>query len=122
MWSIAKRELRFFFSSPIGYLVIGTYLIVNSLLLWFFDTPFSILNSGFGDFTPFFEISPWLFLILIPTLCMRSFSEEIASGTFELMLTKPLAAWEIYTGKLLGIVIVFGIALIPTSINLFAIQ
>jgi ABC-2 type transport system permease protein len=122
MWSIAKRELRFFFSSPIGYLVIGTYLIVNSLLLWFFDTPFSILNSGFGDFTPFFEISPWLFLILIPTLCMRSFSEEIASGTFELMLTKPLAAWEIYAGKLLGIVIVFGIALIPTSINLFAIQ
>ena len=122
MWTIAKRELRFFFSSPIGYLIIGTYLIVNTLLLWFFDTHYNILNSGFGDFTPFFKLSPLLFLILIPTLSMRSFSEEKASGTYELLLTKPLAAWEIYFGKFLGILIIFVIALIPTSINLFAIQ
>ena len=55
MWTIAKRELRFFFSSPIGYLIIGTYLIVNTLLLWFFDNHYNILNSGFGEFTPFFK-------------------------------------------------------------------
>jgi ABC-2 type transport system permease protein len=62
--------------------------------LWFFDTHYNILNSGFGDFTPFFKLSPLLFLILIPTLSMRSFSEEKASGTYELLLTKPLAAWK----------------------------
>jgi len=122
MWTIAKRELRFFFSSPIGYLIIGSYLIINTLVLWFFDTPFNILNSGFGDFTPFFELSPWLFMILIPTLCMRSFSEEKVSGTFELLLTKPLLPWEIYLGKFLGVLIVFSIALAPTIIHLIAIE
>lgn len=122
MWSIAKRELRFFFSSPIGYLVIGSYLIINTLFLWFFDNPFNILNSGFGDFSLFFELAPLLFLILIPTLSMRSFSEEHASGTFELIITKPLTSLEIYSGKFLGIFIIFGIALIPTVVNLFAIE
>tara|TARA_B110000285_G_scaffold230823_1_gene298137 strand:- start:2522 stop:4909 length:2388 start_codon:yes stop_codon:yes gene_type:complete len=122
MWSIAQRELSFFFSNPIGYLVMGSYLIINTLLLWFFNTPFNILNSGFGDFSVFFELSPWLFLFLIPALSMRSFSEERATGTFELLLTKPIKAIEIYGGKLLGISAVFAITLLPSLINLIAVN
>ena len=122
MWSIAKRELRFYFSHLTGYLVLGSYLVINTLLLWFFDTPFQLLNSGFGDLSPFFEISPWLFLFLIPALSMRSFSEERATGTLELLLTKPLQPIEIFGGKFLGTALILGISVLPTSLNLIAIH
>jgi len=122
MWSIAKRELRFYFSNLTGYLVIGSYLLINTLFLWFFDTPFQLLNSGFGDLTPFFEMSPWLLLLLIPALSMRSFSEERTTGTLELLLTKPLRPVEIFGGKFIGVALILFIALIPTSLNIVAIN
>ncbi|MDA8877173.1 ABC transporter permease subunit [Flavobacteriaceae bacterium] len=122
MWSIAKRELHFYFSNLTGYLVIGSYLLINTLFLWFFDTPFQLLNSGFGDLTPFFEMSPWLLLLLIPALSMRSFSEERTTGTLELLLTKPLRPVEIFGGKFIGVALILFIALIPTSLNIVAIN
>ncbi|MEK9614502.1 MAG: ABC transporter permease subunit, partial [Flavobacteriaceae bacterium] len=122
MWSIAKRELGFFFSHLIGYLVIGSYLLVSTLILWIFDTPYNLLSIGFGDFSPFFEIAPWLFLFLIPALSMRSFSEERSTGTFELLLTKPLSPTQIFGGKLLGIAFVLLVALLPTFLHLIALD
>ena len=122
MWSIAKRELFFYFSNITGYLVIGSYLTLNTLLLWFFDTPYQLLNSGFGDLSPFFEISPWIFLFLIPALSMRSFSEERANGTLEILITKPLKPLNIFGGKFLGIALIIFIILLSTSINIIALQ
>ena len=122
MLNIARRELHFFFSNPIGYLAMGVYLLISTLFLWFFDTPFNILSIGFGSLSTFFELSPWLFLLLIPALSMRSFSEERNTGTFELLMTKPLNAIDIYGGKFLGITAVFSIALLPTLLNIFAIN
>ena len=122
MLNIARRELHFFFSNPIGYLAVGVYLLTSTLFLWFFDTPFNILSIGFGSLSTFFELSPWLFLLLIPALSMRSFSEERNTGTFELLMTKPLNAIDIYGGKFLGITAVFSIALLPTLLNIFAIN
>ena len=122
MLNIARRELHFFFSNPIGYLAMGVYLLTSTLFLWFFDTPFNILSIGFGSLSTFFELSPWLFLLLIPALSMRSFSEERNTGTFELLMTKPLNAIDIYGGKFLGITAVFSIALLPTLLNIFAIN
>ena len=100
----------------------GFYLLINTLLLWFFDTPFNILSIGFGSLSTFFDLSPWLFLLLVPALSMRSFSEERTTGTFELLMTKPLKAIDIYGGKLLGITAVFSIILLPTILNIFAIN
>lgn len=122
MWSIAKRELRFFFSHLIGYLVIASYLLVSTLILWFFDTPYNLLSIGFGDLSPFFELTPWLFLFLIPALSMRSFSEERSSGTFELLLTKPLSPTQIFSGKLLGIGFVLLVTILPTFLHLIALD
>ena len=122
MWSIAKKELRFYFSQPSGYLVLGSYFVINTLLLWFFDSPYNVMNSGFGDLSPFFDFSPLLFLFLIPALAMRSFSEEKATGTYELLLTKPLTSLEIFTGKFLGALIVLWFALLPTVLNGIAVH
>lgn len=122
MWTIAKRELRLYFSQLTGYLITGGYLVVTALSLWFFDTPFNLLNAELGSYAPFFEMSPLLFLFLLPALSMRSFSEEFSQGTFELLLTKPISLSKLFGGKLLGIFLIFAIALIPTIFHAFSLE
>ena len=116
MKSIVLREIKSFFGSPIGYLVIAVFLIINGLFLWVFDGEFKILDSGFADLSPFFSLSPWILLFLIPAVTMRSFSEEKKQGTLELLLTKPLSLWQIVNGKFLGSMLLIVMAIIPTFI------
>lgn len=122
MKSIISREIKSFFGSPIGYLVIAIFLILNGLFLWFFEGDYNILNSGFADLTPFFTLSPWILLFLIPAITMRSFSDEKKQGTLELLLTKPLSVWEIVNGKFLGAVLLICIAIVPTYIYVEAVS
>ena len=65
MKSILLREIKSFFGSPVGYLVIAIFLLLNGLFLWVFEGDFNIPNSGFADLSPFFTLAPWIFLFLI---------------------------------------------------------
>ena len=121
MRAIIVREIKSFFGSPIGYLVIALFLIINGLFLWVFDGDFNILNSGFADLTPFFTLAPWILLFLIPAVTMRSFSDEKKLGTLELLLTKPLSVWQIVSGKFFGALLLIVLAIIPTIIYVWAI-
>ncbi|MFV8327939.1 gliding motility-associated ABC transporter permease subunit GldF [Flavobacterium sp. ZS1P14] len=116
MKSIVLREIKSFFGSPIGYLVIAIFLIINGLFLWVFEEDYNILNTGFADLTPFFTLAPWILIFLIPAVTMRSFSDEKKQGTLELLLTKPLSIWQIVNGKFLGALILIVMAIIPTFI------
>ena len=116
MKSIVFREIKSFFGSPIGYLVIALFLIGNGLFLWVFEGDYNILNSGFADLTPFFTLAPWILIFLIPAVTMRSFSDEKKQGTLELLLTKPISLWEIVNGKFLGSFLLIIMAIIPTFI------
>ncbi|MFY7728032.1 MAG: gliding motility-associated ABC transporter permease subunit GldF [Flavobacterium sp.] len=116
MKALLLREIKSFFGSPIGYLVIAIFLLLNGLFLWVFDNGFNILNSGFADMGPFFTLSPWILIFLIPAVTMRSFSDEKKQGTLELLFTKPLSVWEIVNGKFLGAFILIVLALLPTLI------
>lgn len=122
MISIIKREINSFFSSTIGYLVIAVFLVINGLFLWVFSGNFNILDSGFADLSPFFELAPWVLLFLIPAVCMRAFSDEMKMGTMELLLTKPISLKQIVLGKYFGAVILIIIALIPTILYVFTIS
>lgn len=122
MFSILKKEINSFFSSPIGYLVIGLFLIGNGLFLWVFQGGYNIFDSGFANLSPFFRLSPWIFLFLIPALTMRSFSEEIRQGTLELLLTKPISKWELVLGKYLGALLLIVLALLPTLLYVLSIN
>lgn len=122
MISIIKREINSFFSSTIGYLVIAIFLVINGLFLWVFKGNFNILDSGFADLAPFFELAPWVLLFLIPAVCMRAFSDEMKMGTLELLLTKPLTLRQIVLGKYFGAVILILIALIPTLLYVYTIS
>ncbi|MEN9337452.1 MAG: hypothetical protein RLZZ500_2439 [Bacteroidota bacterium] len=122
MKSILFREIKSFFGSPIGYLVIAIFLLLNGLFLWVFEGEFNILNSGFADMTPFFTLAPWILIFLIPAVTMRSFSDEKKQGTIELLMTKPLSLWQIVNGKFFGAVVLIAMAILPTFLYVYIIS
>lgn len=122
MKAICIREIKSFFGSLIGYLVIAVFLSINGLLLWIFDGVYNIPQSSFADLSPFFLIAPWILIFLVPAVTMKSFSEEIKQGTIELLLTKPLSVWEIVLGKFLGVIILILIAILPTFIYVLVLK
>lgn len=121
MKSIALREIKSFFGSPIGYMVIALFLLLNGLFLWVFDGEYNLLQSGFADLSPFFTIAPWILLFLIPAVTMRSFSDEMKQGTIELLLTKPLSIWQVVNGKFIGAFLLIVMALIPTFVYVYTL-
>jgi ABC-2 type transport system permease protein len=120
MWSVCKKELRQFFSSLTGYVAIIVFLVVNGLMLFVFED--NILDFGYATLDRFFQLAPWVLLLLIPAITMRSFSEEFKTGTFELLQTRPLRRWQIVMGKYLGSLTVAVVALLPTIVYYFTIQ
>jgi ABC-2 type transport system permease protein len=120
MWSVCKKELRQFFSSLTGYIAIIVFLLVNGLVLFVFEN--NIFDFGYATLERFFQLSPWILLLLIPAITMRSFAEEFKAGTYEILQTRPLSNFQIITGKYFGSLIVVFIALLPTIIYIFSIQ
>jgi ABC-2 type transport system permease protein len=119
--AILKKEFNSFFASPIAYLVIGVFLLINGLFLFVFNDDFNILNAGFADISPFFYLAPWVFLFLIPAITMKSFADEFNNGTIELLKTKPLSDWQIVLGKFWASLLLVLIAIIPTFIYVYTV-
>lgn len=122
MIPILKKEFNSFFASPIAYLVIGVFLVVNGLFLWVFDDDFNILNAGFADLNSFFYLAPWVLLFLIPAITMKMFADEFQTGTIELLKTKPITNWQIVFGKFWAALLLISIAIIPTFIYIYSVS
>lgn len=121
MWSVCKKEFRQFFSSLTGYIAIVVFLLLTGLFLFVFpDT--SILDFGYATLDQFFEITPYILLLLIPAITMRAFSEEFRSGTFEILQTKPLTGWQLVSGKYVGCLAVVFISLLPTLLYAYSVE
>ena len=121
MIPILKKEFNLFFASPIAYLVIGVFLLVNGLFLWVFKDDTNILNAGFADLNSFFFLAPWILLFLIPAITMKSFADEFNSGTIETLQTKPITNWQIVLGKFLASLLLIIVALAPTLTYVYTI-
>jgi len=110
--TITKRELGAYFSSPIAYV----FLVIFLLLTGFFT--FSMENSFFqigqANLDSFFKWLPWLYVVFVPCVGMRLWAEERRVGTIELLLTKPVTAWQAILGKFLASWIFLGLALLLT--------
>ena len=122
MFAILKREINSFFSTTVGWMVIAFFLLLNGLLLWIIPGEFNIFDNGFADLSSFFIIAPWVLLLLIPAVTMRSFSEEKKMGTFELLITKPISLSNIILGKYFGAVILICLAIVPTLLYIMTIS
>ncbi len=99
--SIFKREFKGYFASPLGYIFIVIFLVASGWLT---------LSRDFGRFLelrqasldPFFNYIPWLFVVLVPAVAMRLWSEERKTGTVELLFTLPVTLEASYLGKFLA--------------------
>ena len=129
--AIAQKELRAYFASPIGYIVLGFFALLYG---WFYVTMLnyfvrqSMQVAQFGGpaamnvnqvmLRPLLQNVTILLLFLMPMVTMRSYAEEKRSGTIELLLTSPLRDVEIILGKFLGALALWGLALAISLIHI----
>ena len=107
--TLFKREFGAFFVSPIAYIVIAIFLLVTG---WFFFTTFFLLDQA--NLRNFFNLLPFVFSFVVPAVTMRLFSEERNIGSYETLLTLPVALWEVVVGKFLAAVAFVAALLVPT--------
>jgi ABC-2 type transport system permease protein len=106
---IFKKEFRDYFVSPIGYIVIGIFLIVTG---WLFFSTFFLFDQA--DLRRFFNLLPFLFALVVPIITMRLFSEELNVGSWELLLTLPVTYRDIILGKFMAALAFVAAILAPT--------
>mgnify|MGYP006170007789 CR=1 FL=1 len=121
MITLYKKEISIFFSTMIGPLIIGLFLLINGLLLWSNISQVNILDDAYATMDAFFTISPLLFILFIPAISMRTFSEEYNRGTIETLITKPIAIYQIVLCKFLAILTLVIISIIPTFLYIITI-
>ena len=115
------KELRYYFSTPIAYIVIGLYLLAISLFLWVIPGQWNIIDSGYAQVDGLFQLSPWLFMLLCPALTMRLLSEERQSGMWDLIRTKPVSLTRVMLGKYFAAWTLVLIGLLPCFVHYFVV-
>jgi len=121
MLPIFLKEINAFFSSLIGYIVVGTFLVLMGLLMWVFPE-YSIIDGNYASLETLFSVAPMVFMFLIPAVTMRTFAEEKQSGTIELLVTRPISDWQIVGGKFLACFMLVVFALVPTVLYYFSVH
>jgi ABC-2 type transport system permease protein len=134
IWSIAKKEIKTYFSSSIAYVVIAVFLVLTGFFfysaLWWFNSqaiqmaqnPYYAQQMNINQmvYTPLFHNMSIILLLMLPLLTMRLFSEEMKSGTDELLYTSPLSIVQIILGKYLAALVVLGAMLgLSASLSIF---
>ena len=125
IWTIAKREYKIYFSSPLAYMVM--LIILGVVAIIFAYNVYNMTANSFGfsqvpDITIFTGPMAFMLLFSVPTLTMRLLADEHRMGTLELMLTAHVRDWELVVGKWLGsflfVLTMIGISLIfPFILN-----
>jgi len=114
--TICRRELGGFFNSPMAYIFLVIFAIVNG---YFFTNTFFLF--GQSDLRVLFDIVPLVYLFFIPAVSMGLIARENNLGTMETMSTMPLNSYEFVIGKFLAAFSLILLGLVATSIHLFTL-
>ena len=109
MTAIMKRDLRGFFTSPIGYVFLAVFFLASNYFFYLIN-----ISSGYSTLSYVFEQTLFILLFLIPMITMRLFSEEMKQRTDQMLLTAPVSITNIVIGKYLAALMVFIIGLAGT--------
>lgn len=109
--TIARKELRSYFGSPMAMIFIGAFLVATLFSFFWVDTFFA---RGIADVRPLFRWMPVLMIFIAAALTMRQWSEEQRAGTLEILLTLPVSTTQLVIGKFIAVVALIGIALALT--------
>ncbi len=131
--AIAQKELRSYFASPIGYVVIGMFALLfgyfyYTILSFFVRQSMQVSQFDFGGpaalninqqmIRPLLLNASVFVLFVLPMVTMRTYSEEKRSGTIELLLTSPLSDLQIVMGKFFGAMGLYVMMLVVTLLHI----
>ena len=111
LWIVTKNELMRYFVSPLAYIYLLSFLLLNGSFAVYFGDFF---NRGQADLLPMFEFQPWLFLLFIPGIAMRLWAEEFRQKTVVQIVTQPVAIRTLVLGKFFAAWLFCGLALVLT--------
>ena len=114
MLAVFKKELRSYFLNAIGYVFVGVFLAISALICCY-----TTLMSQTYDTSTYFYFLIFSFIILIPLLTMKLFSEEKKLRTEQLLMTAPVSIWGMVIGKFLAAFTLFVSAVLVSCINFF---
>ena len=115
MIAIFKRELRSYFSTSIGYIFVGIFLALSGALF-----SYSTLQQREASDTAFyFTLMLFAFVIILPLLTMKLFSEERKLKTEQLLLTAPISLWSMVVAKFLAAYTIFAVTFLTSCLNFF---
>jgi ABC-2 type transport system permease protein len=122
MWTIFNKEIRGFFSSLTGYVVIIVFLLFNSFFLWVFPGQMNLMENGYATLDSMFGLAPWAFLFLVPAITMRMIADEKRMGTMELLYSRPVTDLQIILAKFLASWTLVLLSLIPTLVFFWSVS
>ncbi|MEJ2689281.1 MAG: Gldg family protein [Deltaproteobacteria bacterium] len=111
IFSIARKELKTYFGSPMAAIFIGTFLLSVLFSFFWLETFFA---RNIADIRPLFQWMPLLMIFLVAALTMRQWSEEQRMGTMEVLLTMPVKLSELVIGKFIAVLALVAVALLLT--------
>jgi ABC-2 type transport system permease protein len=114
MLTVARREFVGYFATPLAYVFLVVFLAAAAAAAFYSPFGANFLDRNQADLSVFFEFHPWLFLVFMPAIGMRLWTEERRSGTIELLMTLPVTPWQAVLGKFLAAWAFAGIALALT--------
>jgi len=107
-----KRELAGYFATPVAYVFISIFLLLCGLLTFYLGQFYEAGQATLGP--SFFEFHPILYIVLVPAIAMRLWSEERKQGTIELLMTLPVTLTQLVLSKFVAAWVFTGIALALT--------
>lgn len=116
---LIRRELAAYFATPLAYVFTVIFLVLSGIFTFYIGQFF---ERGQADLSAFFSLLPWLYLVLIPAISMRLWSEERKSGTIELLMTLPVSPMSAVVGKFVAAWLFVGINLILTCPLWFSVN
>lgn len=117
------RELRAYFFSPLAYLVMCFFLAVSGVIFILLVSQLNDPRSVGGPPMGFFFQATWLMLLLVvPVLTMRLISEEMRSGSIEVLMTAPVTEGQVVTGKFLAAFAFYAALWLPTVVYALSIH
>lgn len=111
MLAIYRRELLSYLTTPTAYVFVAVFLFAIGLFTFQIG---GLFEARRADLTAFFAFHPWIFMVFLPAVAMRLWSEETRSGAIELLLTLPAPTWALVLGKFLAAWTVAAVALLLT--------
>ncbi len=111
LWIVAKNEFYRYFISPLAYVYLICFLLLNGSFAFYFGHFF---GRGQADLSAMFSFQPWLYLLFIPGISMRLWAEEFRTKTILQILTLPVSISALVWGKFLASWLFCALALVLT--------